>query len=73
MSGIIPEEDALTRAGLVVTIILGVRMMREVVQEPALVSAEPERLQSLLEGILAQLLTPDARPDVANARSQNRL
>jgi hypothetical protein len=48
-------------------------MMREVVQEPALVSAEPERLQSLLEGILAQLLTPDARPDVANARSQNRL
>jgi AcrR family transcriptional regulator len=60
MSGIIPEEDALTRAGLVVTIILGVLMMREVVQEPALVNAEPERLQSLVEGILAQLLTPGA-------------
>jgi len=78
MSGIIPEEDALTRAGLVVTIILGVRMMREVVQEPALVNAEPERLQSLLEGILAQLLTPGATGSrersftnpVVNTRSQ---
>jgi len=69
MARLIPAEDALARAGLVVALNLGVRLMREVVQAPALSDAQKENLRPLLQQVLAGLLK--APPPTADDHSQN--
>lgn len=58
LARILPGDDALARAGLVVSIVMGVRMMRQVVEAPALGDDQRAQLKPLLEAILAQLTQP---------------
>jgi len=60
LAHILPGKDALARAGVIVSLVMGVRMMREIVQAPALGDQQREDLKPLLEGILAGLTRPPA-------------
>ena len=55
---ILPGDDAQARAGLLVSIVLGVRMMREIVLAPALGDAQRPQLRPLVEQLVAQLVLP---------------
>jgi AcrR family transcriptional regulator len=60
LAHILPGEDRLARAGLLVAFVLGVRMMREIVKAPALGDAQRVHLQPIVEGLLGQLIQPVA-------------
>ncbi|MGZ3275527.1 MAG: TetR/AcrR family transcriptional regulator [Caulobacteraceae bacterium] len=58
LARILPGEDGLARAGLLVSFMMGVRMMREILKTPALDESQRARLRPLVEGLLSQLVQP---------------
>jgi AcrR family transcriptional regulator len=60
LANIVPAEDALARSGLVMSLTLGVRLVRDVIQAPALGDSQRGKLRPLLESMLAELLNAAA-------------
>jgi hypothetical protein len=58
LARILPGDGAQARAGLLVALVLGVRMMRDIVKAPAFGDAHRPQLKPLVEELVAQLVEP---------------
>jgi AcrR family transcriptional regulator len=59
LSQALAGEDSDARAALMMAVVMGVRMLRDIIGSPALAQANGDQLHALLQGIFERLSDPD--------------
>jgi hypothetical protein len=62
LAAMLPDVEAEERAGLLLSLITGVQVMRQIIGSPALAGADPSRLSNYLTKIVQCLITKNGQP-----------